>query len=379
MRGALGGTGAHVIIRRGLVLAALALLAAVPLAGCGADLGNPYAALSPGPTPPSRPGSFVWICGAPDLVIGSADGGATWQERHRRPSSDIMEGDLWAIAFGDVDHGWAVRRGIGSPRTTILVTADAGVAWSYRYPGPKGGRLLSVAATDARHVWAAGYQRLRGDGAQDKGLVLASGDGGATWTRQRLPAGLVPFRVAFGDARHGWMVAGDADHVHYYVLSTGDGGAHWRVSYRAPDGVGFSALAAAGARRCWAVGSSGAVSNGFIASTSDGGRRWRAQASVSRQPLAGVSFPDEQHGWAVGAGGTVLATSDGGSTWTPQKVAGDYGLAQVSFSDRMHGWALISHMALLCTIDGGRSWSVVRPADTRDLLTGLAKVQSGPQ
>jgi photosystem II stability/assembly factor-like uncharacterized protein len=349
------------------------------MAGCDADVGDPYAALTPGPTPPARPGAYVWVCGAPDVVIGSADGGASWKMRHRGTFNDPLEGDLWAIAFGDVDHGWAVRRGIGSPRATVLVTADAGVTWTNRYPGPKGGRLLSVAATDAQHVWAAGYQRLRGDGVQDRGLVLVSGDGGDTWTRQHLPAGLVPFSVAFGDARHGWMVAGDVDHSHYYVLSTEDAGAHWRVSYTAPDGVGFSELAAVGARRCWAVGRGGAMSTGFIASTTDGGRHWHPQAAVSRQPLQGVSFPDEQHGWAVGPDGTVLATSDGGATWSGQETGGDYGLAQVSFSDRQHGWALISHMALLCTLDGGQSWSVVRPADTRELLTGLATVRSGKQ
>jgi photosystem II stability/assembly factor-like uncharacterized protein len=92
--------------------------------------------------------------------------------------------------------------------------------------------------------------------------------------------------------------------------------------------------------------------------------------------LDAVSFPDAEHGWAVGPGGTVVVTGDGGATWSAQNAGGDYGLVQVSFSDPRHGWALIGHLALLATVDGGKSWSVVRPADTRDALTGLTTVDS---
>jgi len=116
--------------------------------------------------------------------------------------------------------------------------------------------------------------------------------------------------------------------------------------------------------------------SGFVARTTDGGRRWSAQESVSRDLLSAVSFPDARHGWAVGSAGTVVTTSDGGATWSAQETGGDYGLTQVSFSDRRYGWALVGHLALLATVDGGTSWSVVRPAGTRDLLTGLTTVQS---
>ena len=364
-------------IRRTVLLAALALIATVAVAGCSSDSGDPYAGLDPGPTPPARPGAYVWVVGAPDLVLGSADGGASWQVRNRSTETDVILGDLWAVAFGDVDHGWAVRRGVASPEATVLATADAGATWSWQYPGPRGGRLLSVAAIGATHAWAVGYQPPRGSGAEDKALVVATTDGGASWTRQRLPAGLSPFRVAFADARHGWILAGDADHGGgYYVLSTSDGGSRWRVSYSAPVGVTLAGLAAVGPDHCWTVGSRAHPQSGFVARTEDGGRRWSANAGVSAERLLGVSFPAERHGWAVGSAGTVVVSSDGGRTWSEQDSGGDYQLQQVSFSDTRHGWALIGHFALLATVDGGRSWSVVRPADTSDLLTGLSTVQA---
>jgi photosystem II stability/assembly factor-like uncharacterized protein len=359
-----------------LLFASLVLLAAV-LAGCGGSSGGgPSAWITSGPSPQARLGAYIWVAGAPDVVLRSSDGGARWTVIQRRPDGDIMTGDLWAVAFGDAGHGWAVRRGIRSPVATVAATADVGRTWQWQYPGPKKARLLAVAAVGARHAWAVGDQRLTGYSMQGKGLVLATTDGGATWTRQRLPAGLVPFRVAFSDARHGWLIADGASLVDYHVLATSDGGRHWRVSYSAPSGINLRDVATAGPNRCWAVGYREQPQSGFVARTGDGGRHWSAQSSVSRGMLDAASFPDAEHGWAVGPEGTVIVTSDGGATWSAQNAGGDYGLVQVSFSDPRHGWALIGHLALLATVDGGKSWSVVRPADTRDALTGLTTVDS---
>ena len=202
--------------------------------------------------------------------------------------------------------------------------------------------------------------------------MIASSDGGATWTRQHVAASAGPFRVAFADARHGWLLDG----WHNVVYATSDGWAHWRVTYGGKDdGAVLRDVAAISASRCCIVGY-GEHETGFVARTSDGGRHWSIQAAVSPDKLLGVSFPDQEHGWGVGYGGTVIATTDGGATWKAQDAGGDYGLAQVSFSDAWHGWARISHLALLATEDGGQSWSVVRPMDTRDLLTGLATVDA---
>jgi photosystem II stability/assembly factor-like uncharacterized protein len=367
-------------IHRGLALTALVLLGAAILAACSStvDLGSPYAGLTPGPTPSARPGAYVWVVGAPDLVLGSLNGGASWRVCHRRSDSDIMKGDLWAVSFGDATHGWAVRRGSGSPTATVLATSDAGATWTWQYPGPKGGRLLAVAAVGATHAWAVGYGKAPGFdyGVLNKGLVIATSDGGTSWKRQHIPAGLSPYRVAFADARHGWLLAEDAAHRPGFVLSTSDGGAHWTVRYGAPAHTRLTGIAAVGTDDCWAVGYREQPQSGFVALTGNGGRAWTEVKSVSPDQLDAVSFPDARDGWAVGLGGTVVVTSDGGATWRVQRTGGNYPLRQVSFSDRRHGWALVGHLALLTTVDGGQSWSVVRPANTHDLLMGLATVDS---
>ncbi len=364
-------------VRRSLWFLAIAGLAAASLAACGSHTSDPSAVLTPGPTPAARPGAFVWVVGYPTLVIGSANGGATWQVRHRHASDDIVSDSLFAVAFGDATHGWAVRRAAGSLVATVLTTSNAGRTWRWQYPAPKRGELLSVAATDATHAWAAGYQ---GD-LRRNGLMIATSDGGKTWTRQRLPAGFVPLGVAFADALHGWAVADEADNdfssnVRYCVLSTTDGGAHWRISYASGSGVTLNALTAVGPRRCWAVGYAEGRHCGLVVRTTDGGLQWSVQRPILHQNLKAVSFPDARNGWAVGSGGTVLVTHDGGASWSPQRSGVGMPLNEVSFSDPLHGWALISDRALLGTVNGGASWSVVRPMGTWNLLLGLATVDS---
>lgn len=354
--------------RKQYMLAAVSLLALLVLVGCGDDL---YAGLDPGPTPPAQAGAYVWVVGAPDVILGSADGGASWTQRHRT-DTDPFTGDLWAVAFGDVDHGWAVRRGVGSPRTTILTTADAGASWSWQYPKPQG-RLIAVAAVGATHAWAVGCREDPDDDLPHD-FVIATTDGGSTWARQRIGGDIMTVDVAFADVRHGWIFGRYRSRQGSVILSTSDGGAHWRTSFTTASDL--RDVAAAGPERCWAVGATEPPQTGFVAMTTDGGETWTTSSSVAPGPLAAVAFPDALHGWAVGPNGTIVATSDGGATWTEQRTAQRFDLRQVVFIDALRGWALIDHLALLATVDGGETWSVVQPANTRDLLLGLACVQS---
>ena len=189
------------------------MLVAFTLVGCSVDLGGPSGGLVPGPTPPARAGAYVWICGASDLIVGSVDGGATWQERSRRPDGDIIAGDLWAIVFGDADHGWAVRRGVAHEQASLLASTDGGRHWTPKASVTSKG-LLAVSFPDARHGWAVGYG----------GTVVATTDGGATWQARNAGGDHQLRRVSFSDAEHGWALIG-----HEALLTTGEGGRTWSV------------------------------------------------------------------------------------------------------------------------------------------------------
>ncbi|MCX6950330.1 MAG: hypothetical protein NTX39_11800, partial [Opitutae bacterium] len=52
--------------------------------------------------------------------------------------------------------------------------------------------------------------------------------------------------------------------------------------------------------------------HGHVLISSDHGRHWTQQIAPTRALLTSVSFPDAQHGWAVGHDGVIMATRDSG-------------------------------------------------------------------
>jgi hypothetical protein len=161
---------------------------------------------------------------------------------------------------------------------------------------------VAVTCTDAAHAWAVG----------DGSAILATSDGGATWTPQNSGDNTLN-AVAFADAGHGCA-------------------------------VGYG---------------------GLILVTSDGGATWVARQPVADSTLTGVAFADAQTGWAVGSTGypygpVILRTTDGGDTWSsagptppPQKIAPSC----VAFADPLHGWIGGDAAQLMDTGDGGATWS----------------------
>jgi photosystem II stability/assembly factor-like uncharacterized protein len=115
--------------------------------------------------------------------------------------------------------------------------------------------LLDVKALPDGHLIAVG----------ERGHVLISTDGGASWQQSPAPARASLTAVYFADARRGWAVGHDE-----VILRTVDGGATWLVAHYAPE---------------------------------------------HEQPLLGVRFDAAGRGYAVGAYSTVYRSDDAGASW----------------------------------------------------------------
>jgi len=213
--------------------------------------------------------------------------------------------------------------------------------------------LLGVSFPDPMHGFAVGAE----------GTILASADGGATWSRQEsgiehiaptkdpgAPAGTPTLvennlvGVSFGDARHGHAVGDD------HVLATIDGGQTWQSQAVPP----VDSIPGVGPGR---------------ADDPTRPSRWSFQA---------VSFVDADHGVIVGPGGTVFSTVDGGRAWSWHGDRRFGYLHDVSFSDPDHGQAVASLpepgslFLSLATSDGGRSWQP-RTGQFTDLMNSSLK------
>jgi photosystem II stability/assembly factor-like uncharacterized protein len=210
----------------------------------------------------------------------TSDGGLHWREISHRPgtaASGACEAKLGNVVFASQTNGWSLPQ---CPDTTLLVTRDGGATWNVqRLPHPK------VASCPCRAGLPTFFDQKRGivsvfddAGAQS---LLATSDGGGTWSYRALPPTGYSLTIDFIDANTGWDTVTPP---------------------------GWSKLS--GAPKDW------------LYRTNDGGQTWTlVQADLPLGfPIFGLWFVDANNGFAVQqnvalTGPELLRTTDGGHTW----------------------------------------------------------------
>ena len=152
-------------------------------------------------------------------------------------------------------------------------------------------RLLLASAVAGDRLVAAGA----------RGHIITSDDGGASWTQAQVPVGADLTALFFVDAQQGWAVGHEG-----VVLHTGDGGATWELQL---DGRRANDLVLAHVRALAAADP--AAHEALLAEAE------RAHAEGPSRPFLDVWFADAKQGWIVGAYNLVFRTVDGGATWQP--------------------------------------------------------------
>ena len=278
-------------------------------------------------------------------ILTTSDGGATWTSH----DTGIAGAHINDVSFINADDGWVMAiRGSAAP-DLLMHTTDGGVTWVAR--GPHG--ASNVDFIGATRGWACGGN-----------TVWSTRNGGTSWTAVHLGVNLILTDLTFTDAHHGWVVgdrsAQRGSYEYPIILATTDGGATWTKQYN-PRGIDEGQLGSVSfgdATHGWATGGKlGELSGDLVLATSDGGATWTEQATGA---AGGVDFVDAAHGW-IADGTTIVATTDGGSNWTSQSVG--VPVDEVSFSDVSNGYATGPDGDIATTTDGGADWQVRAPAD----------------
>ena len=230
---------------------------------------------------------------------------------------------------------------------SVFRTVDAGKHWSRMAGLPTDLDFRGLQTFDGKTV------HIMSAGPGDKSRIYRSVDSGRHWAlihQNQIPEAFFD-NIAFHDGLRG-LVVGDPVDGKFFLLATSDGGATWsRLSGpTAREGEGaFAAsntsLAVDRSGHAWFA--TGGLLGGRVFSSYDWGRTWTAvQTTVPHDSASagvfGLIFPDSNHGFAVGgdykkledAAATLCETTDGGATW--QALPGSKGFRSAVITDGHH-------------------------------------------
>jgi len=287
-----------------------------------------------------------WLVGNNGRAVYTDDGGTTWALHDLSTDEELVD-----VYFADSQHGWVVGTG-----GTVRRTVDGGAEWETVAP-PVLKALTGVHFVSPTEGWVCGTD----------GVILHSTDGGVTWDEQDSNFDLSFFEIEFVNDLVGYAVGRQGE-----VRATTDGGETWVrkiTPYSDPSGpydtVALVNLDFISENEGWVVGNKFEV----ILYTADGGDTWDVQRYETNGGYIGdLHFWDETAGLTVGAAfevAKVLQTDDGGTTWTEMFIDADYELTGLSFADDEHGWAVGYGANIMYTDDGGDTWT-----NLRDTLPG---------
>jgi len=256
---------------------------------------------------------------------------------------------------------------VTSTLVVLLMALAAPLAQAERtllMPRAAQGLLLDIARAGERLV-AVG----------ERGHVLLSDDHGRSWTQVEVPTARMLTAVWFADERRGWAVGHDG-----MIIATVDGGSSWTLQR---DGMEQQAELNRLAHEKAAAELARLERDNAATDLLDQARFALEDAEAVLEeplyapPLMDVWFGEAGHGVAVGAYGLYLETRDGGRNWQDRS-------ARLDNPDGAHLYAIASPGTgrqllvgetgtMFRSVDGGLSWQTLSPAYAGTLFGALAE------
>lgn len=257
---------------------------------------------------------------------------------------DVSRAGSRLVAVGDRGH--------------VLLSDDEGRTWR-QVIVPTRAMLTGVSFGDATHGWAVGHD----------GVILATIDGGNTWTRQDPGNDLetVFLDVHFLDGVRGFVVG-----AYGKCLITSDAGKTWSPLAPSADELHYNQITAGPDGTLYLAGESG-----MLLASRDSGLVWSRLEVPYEGSLHGILPVADRELYVHGLRGNVFFSADGGETWTARETAVPVlimaGLRLKSGVIVVAGAGGNFHMSR----DGGAKFTPWQPADYNGSVSALFEVADG--
>ena len=193
-----------------------------------------------------------------------------------------------------------------------------------------------------------------------RGHIVFSTDAGITWQQSQVPVSSDLTAVFFASPKRGWAVGHDG-----VVLASIDGGATWTKQL---DGRAVNDLILADVQAKLAANPEAAELQALVAEAE------RYKAAGPDKPFLDVWFESETTGYVVGAYNLLLATTDGGATWQSWFDRADNPRFMSLYSIRPAAGALYiaGEAGMVLKLDPAAQRFVAVPVDYAGSLFGVA-------
>ncbi len=245
-------------------------------------------------------------------------GGSPWLGAFATSALPAPVNSLTDVACATASGCWAVGStvgGAGAPNgAAVIATSNGGATWSNQVIPTAVGYLSRVACSDQRHCTAVGQATQTSDG---QAVSIATADGGATWSLESVPPGILDLTAVTCRPDRSCTAVGTTPGGTVALTSTGPA-AGWKQAGPLPPGMsGATGISCTTADKCWTTGKTTVDADhvaGTVAVTTDGGAAWATVATPKGLgALDGVSC---LQGAATGAGAVPTTTAATTATTT---------------------------------------------------------------
>ncbi len=348
-----GGAKGRNLLHYDKIITGITILIFVFLSGCDVPVK---------PTQPEDPGGGGGG-GSTDTLktfswLYTNNSGASWYIY----SLDYMEYIKSVISFNSNPYVSILAAG---ERGKIIHSVDGGASWTVDSV-TAGGRTIN-------YMCGTGVD-LNGLAVGDNGAILRTVDDGNSWqpvtspvTENLLSVYVEPF------SGYGFATGGNG-----IVLQTIDRGYSWNLFFSNPgSSVTYRNVSFATSLYGNIIGDSGSVNRGFILLTLDGGLTWGSASypPLENYKLYGISFLDSLTGIAVGSGGMILKTIDAGQTWSQRTAAITDNLFSVKCASEV--FLACGNKVVISSFDFGETWTVNRIDSAKGNLYSIYRLDNG--
>ncbi|MDA8344646.1 MAG: hypothetical protein M0Z66_04100 [Thermaerobacter sp.] len=297
--------------------------------------------------------------GCLSALEGTADGGRTWQplQKSYRWGPNIQVGWPSAPQFTSPEDGWiSLSQGAGGGAGGFLVTTDGGRSF----------RQFAAMAFDTGALFVlpgmayaiAALPESNNGGSSALVRLLSDGTVQQVWPA---PAPALGLGADPGGTLCGFGLPSDAS----ALLQSTDSGKSWGIVGDLPGQVPRS-VSFAGAQRGYAIASTFMPEESIRGyQTTDGGQHWQAVGAVLRHALEYAHIFSGGIGVAASlaaTGGEILRSADGGKTWYTYGKLPNQDVWSIAFETPRKGFAYVGQAGqatLYATADGGRHWNAL--------------------